>query len=359
MSYITNTYVPYCTVKPKKAAPWSNSHIRRLCNTKKRLWRKCVHNASARNIAKYKMHCKVLKKTVYKARCAYEKTKFVQRKTSPSGFYSYVENRIQGKVGISPIVHGDRTLVTNEDKAWALSEQYKSVFTVDNGELPITEQKIPPNSLTSIQVKSEDVLEAINAMNTNSAPGLDEVHPLLIKNVRCYLVEPLRVLFQKSLDTGTLPRGWKKGVVIPVYKNNKKPNAASSYRPICLMSVVSKLMEKIIHKYLSQFFARFNLLSKDQHGFLQGKSTCSNLLLTLNEWTSLANSRKPIDAIYIDLAKAFDSVSHAKLIHKLKKVGIGGTILLWLQDYLNDRKQSVRVGSYIGPEENVLSGVPL
>ena len=233
------------------------------------------------------------------------------------------------------------------------------MFTVDNGELPITEQKIPPNSLTSIHVKSEDILEAINAMNTNSAPGLDEVHPLLIKNVRCYLVEPLRVLFQKSLDTGTLPRGWKKGVVIPVYKNNKKPNAASSYRPICLMSVVSKLMEKIIHKYLSQFFARFNLLSKDQHGFLQGKSTCSNLLLTLNEWTSLANSRKPIDAIYIDLAKAFDSVSHAKLIHKLKKVGIGGSILLWLQDYLNDRKQSVRVGSYIGTEENVLSGVPL
>ena len=102
---------------------------------------------------------------------------------------------------------------------------------------------------------------------------------------------------------------------------------------------------------------RYGLISSQQHGFLRKKSTSTNLLETWNDFTLTLNNKNGITAAYIDYAKAFDSVSHPKLIHKLKAYGIDGNLLSWISDFLRMRTQCVRVGNSLSNTEKIVSGV--
>ena len=115
-------------------------------------------------------------------------------------------------------------------------------------------------------------------------------------------------MYQSSLDTGVVPKDWRDGIIVPIYKNNRKPNLPSSYRPICLTSVICKILERIIKQYLISYLMYNSLISDNQHGFLENRSTLTNLLECTNDWTKFIKDRAPVDAIYIDLAKAFDSI---------------------------------------------------
>ena len=165
------------------------------------------------------------------------------------------------------------------------------------------------------------------------------------------------MIFQESLNSGFIPEDWRKGVIVPIYKRNGKPTEVASYRPISLTSVVSKLLERILHTYMEQYLLSNSLICRNQHGFLKRKATATNLLECMNDWTKSVDNKCPVDAIYVDLAKAFDSVSHPKLMFKLKEIGFGGGVLEWLRSFLCSRVQCVRVQNFLSPYEPVLSGV--
>ena len=101
-----------------------------------------------------------------------------------------------------------------------------------------------------------------------------------------------------------------------------------------------------------------NLITSAQHGFLSKRSTTTNLLACINDWTKLVDTKLSVDVLYIDMAKAFDTVSHKKLLYKLGLLGFGGPLLTWLENFLCDRVQSVRVGSQLSASRPVISGIP-
>ena len=103
---------------------------------------------------------------------------------------------------------------------------------------------------------------------------------------------------------------------------------------------------------------RNSLISKAQHGFLSGKSTQTQLLECINDWTKSIDNKESIDVFYLDISKAFDTVSHPKLLKKLKCFGISGYILNWITDFLSSRKQFVSVKNSDSNYANVESGVP-
>ena len=283
---------------------------------------------------------------------------FEGRKSSQRSFFNYIDRCTKPKEQIHTLqVHGE-DITDNKGKANALSNQYQSVFTVDNGVYPHCTAMMPPNSFCSVSITDDNVLYALNEMNPNSAPGDDGMYVTYLRNLRCFMVEPLKLIFQQSLDTGELPHDWKRGLIIPIYKKNGKPGDPGSYRPICLTSVVCKLLEKIVHMKMVDYLGQNNLLSINQHGFMKGRSTASNLVETLDEWTSMIDDRIPVDCIYIDLAKAFDSVSHAKLLYKLESFGFGGQSLAWLRSFLCGRCQSVVVGNARSEFKPVISVIP-
>ena len=117
-------------------------------------------------------------------------------------------------------------------------------------------------------------------------------------------------------------------------------------------------METIINSHVLEHLNRHTLLSPNQYGFRKNMSCALQLLKCKNDWTNLLDAGKAVDVVYIDFCKAFDSVSHQKLMFKLEKYGITGKCLNWVKDFLTGRSQKVKVGDSFSDEHNVTSGVP-
>ena len=140
---------------------------------------------------------------------------------------------------------------------------------------------------------------------------------------------------------------WLHAIVIPVFK--KGPTSlTSNYRPISLTCVCCRVMERIINVQLLNYLYLHGLISKFQHGFLHKHSRCTNLLESVYDWSVALNNKLTIDIIYVDFQKAFDSVSHSKLLIKLEGYGIHADLLAWLKAFLSKRTQVVNVeGSFL------------
>ena len=159
------------------------------------------------------------------------------------------------------------------------------------------------------------------------------------------------------MTIGKIPAVWKRAVVIPIFKKGN-PSDPANYRPISLTCVPCRVLESLIRDVMLSHLTDHTLLSADQFGFLPGRSTTLQLLMCLDSWTFALDAGAPVDIIFIDFAKAFDSVSHAKLLQKLKFYGFSGSLLDWISDCLADRTQAVSVSGVMSELTNVTSGVP-
>jgi len=117
----------------------------------------------------------------------------------------------------------------------------------------------------------------------------------------------------------------------------------SNYRPISLTSVLSKIMERIIVNKIYKFLTAHSVLHRAQHGFVRGRSVCSNLLESLNDWTVYVQSRNQTTIIYVDF--------------RLQSYKIGGTVLLWLQHFFCGRTHQTKIGDSLSDMLFLLSGV--
>lgn len=172
------------------------------------------------------------------------------------------------------------------------------------------------------------------------------------------IVKPLTILINRSLEEGIFPTELKIAKVIPLYKAKEK-NSLLNYRPISILPTISKIFEKVIHQRLVKFFDKHKVLSEYQYGFRKNRSTLQAVsLFTLDILEALSN-HKSILAVFIDLSKAFDTISHTTLSYKLQKYGIRGKPLQLIQNYLSNRKLYVSVNGVTSPVINLTEyGVP-
>ena len=164
----------------------------------------------------------------------------------------------------------------------------------------------------------------------------------LLKEIAPEIFVPLGHIFNLSITTGIFPKELKRSRVVPIFKSGD-PTSCDNYRPISLVSSISKILEKIVASKLTAHLESNNLLYKHQYGFLKGKSTEHNLLHLTNKIGEALNDNKFCIGIFLDLKKAFDVVSHQILLKKLKTLGINGTTLNWFISYLSNRTQQVDI----------------
>lgn len=148
---------------------------------------------------------------------------------------------------------------------------------------------------------------------------------------------------------------WKKARVVPVFKSGDRKDI-TKYRPICILSVFSKVFESLICPVLTWYMK--STIIENQHGFIKKRSTTSNLALFVDDLSKALDQSKQIDCVYTDLAKAFDVVDHNILLAKLAKYGICGNLLNWLESYLKNRNMNVVIGGYQSNSFVATSGVP-
>ena len=242
------------------------------------------------------------------------------------------------------------------EKATLFNKSFQTVFTTDNGKLP-TPPSCSYSPMLDFQITTSDVLNAINKLKDKVVRTPEGIPAYFVKRISHNLLLPLSIIFNNILFENFVPVQWKESLIIPVYKKGDKSNPLN-YRPISLTSTFSRIFESILHEKITNHLAKNSLLSPDQYGFLANKSSCDQLLICIHEWLLSVSEGLSISVVYTDVAKAFDSVSHVKLIYILRKYGISECVCDWLCNFLSDRKQYVCVGSSVSSSLSVNSGIP-
>ena len=242
--------------------------------------------------------------------------------------------------------------------AEVLNNYFASVFIRDDASDNIEyEQKEVDENLDNFDITIQDVKDAIDQLKLGKAPGPDGFSSTFFKKLRNVLALPLLLLFQSSLSTGEVPSLWKLAKVIPIFKKGARGNPAN-YRPVSLTCIICKLLERIIRNRLYNHLIRNNLINNSQHGFMSDRSTQTNLIEFLDWITNEIDKGEAVDIVYLDFSKAFDKISHIKLIKKLHAKGVRGKTLQWIKSWLSNRKQKVFVNGKCSGLKNVDSSVP-
>lgn len=179
----------------------------------------------------------------------------------------------------------------------------------------------------------------------------------MLRNTSTGISTNLTKIFNLSLRRQKVPSEWKISHINPIPKG-KDIHLCSNYRPISLLSLPSKILERVVHTHISKFLAAHKLLSNVQFGFRPHSSTQEALLSITNSWHTSLTEHKQIAAVFIDVKKAFDSVPHNHLLKSLHSIGIQGRLLNWLKDYLTSRHQRVMLDRHLSTPLPVTSGVP-
>ncbi len=198
----------------------------------------------------------------------------------------------------------------------------------------------------------------MNKLPSKLSCGPDGLPPIFYKKLSLVLAEPLAYIYQFSFVTGKIPIDWKTANVTPVFKKKGSSSCVQNYRPISVTCVPSIVMEGILSEGVTYSLLQEHIISPDQHGFLTRKSTVTQMLSCLNDWTKSLDNGQVTDVIYLDIAKAFDTVSHPKLLDKLKLFNFSQQFLNWVESYLSDRRQRVLLNGTISEWEPMTSGVP-
>ncbi|KAA3678006.1 uncharacterized protein DEA37_0008956 [Paragonimus westermani] len=252
----------------------------------------------------------------------------------------------------------NRTTATASAAAKELANFYSTVFCPKECvTLNLHPLLSPTDTLQDMTVNAESVLLILLGLNTKKSPGADEITPLILKQCARSLYTSLTDLFNLSLNCSMVPMDWKCGTITPIFKGGDRSDV-SNYRPVTLLPVISKVLERLVANKLTKHLEGNNILSIAQHGFRKSHSCLSNLLLTLDDWTLAIDNGNPIHACYLDMSKAFDRVNHSILLQKLKQHGVTGKLLAWLENYLMDRVIQVRVDGALSKPVAVTSGVP-
>ena len=211
--------------------------------------------------------------------------------------------------------------------------------------------------MQDIEFTTQGVAKLLSNLKPNKASGPDKIAARFLKEMASALAPSLTLIFKASLAQGILPNDWKKAFIIPVYKKGDR-SCAANYRPISLTNLPCKIMEHIICSNIFSHLDEHGILCDEQHGFRQKKSFETQLITAVNDFATALNNSEQVDAIFLDLSKAFDTVPHKRLCNKLSFYGIRGALLRWIENLLTNRTQQVIINDKSSDPLPVLSGVP-
>jgi hypothetical protein len=287
----------------------------------------------------------------------YESLLAANIKTDIKSFWKYVNSSLKSRPKIGPFRLPDGSFAqTDKLNADILAQFFASVYTIEATDPPNL-VCISPNQLSTITFTEAKIALAIKHLKRFASPGHDGVSPIVIHECSDILAPYLSCLFQCLLDHMFVPESWKTCYVTPVHKKGSV-NDTSNFRPICSPVAFSKLMESIIATEILEHLYDNRLLAKSQFGFLPRRSCLLQLLEFVHWIVSVINAKDCVDAIYLDLQKAFDRVPRKRLIAKLRAYGISGNLLCFIDNLLCNRRQIVTINGCHSEPYDVTSGVP-
>ena len=225
---------------------------------------------------------------------------------------------------------------------------------------PLSDEDLqPPTSPScpeSILIAEEYVATALLKLDVSKSTGIDSVSARMLKSTALSIAPSLTKLFNLSIIAGC-PDDWKVARIVPIPKADDMSSPVN-YRPISILPIVSKVLERHISSIIMDYLEDVSPISANQWGFMPGRSTTSALLSITNSCQQALDVGYDVCTVFFDIRNAFDSVPHQLLLEKMKRIGLNEYLLHWLHTYLSNRKQVVVVDGESSEELSVLSGVP-
>ena len=245
------------------------------------------------------------------------------------------------------------------------ANQFKEFFAsestpLSNGStLPHSVSNIPTGELSSFQFNDQDILKMIRTLHVNKAYGCDDISIGMIKICDQSIVQPLSLIYRNCLNTGTFPDIWKTSNIVPVHKKGDK-QIVNNYRPVSLLPVCRKILERLVFNSIFDFLDNNSLLSANQSGFRPSDSCESQLLSICHEIYASFDCYPTLEVrgVFLDISKAFDRVWHEGLIYKIKSIGISGPLLKLIESFLSNRYQRVLLNGQSSTWLPIIAGVP-
>ena len=348
--------------------PWITPGILRSINIRNSLLRDFLKERVSEKLNKYKKYRNVLRLTMRHAKQSYYRSQFAKNSGNPKRLWSDLLNAIQKRkvhVELPNSFETANTTVDNpEDVAHLFNEYYSQVApTLDAALGPCTTD--PLSYLNHVEVSEMLIFHPVNqecvyniiAGFNDVGAGLDGINTKLLKLLAPAILPHLTHLVNICLSKSMFPAMLKTALITPIYKSGSR-SLFSNYRPISVLPIISKLLESVIYQQLLNFVTDNNIINEYQFGFRAKHSTFMPISLLHDHITANLVDGNTTAGIYLDLARAFDTVNIEILLKKLSKYGITGEALSLFSSYLYDRKHCLKYKDSISGTENITCGVP-
>lgn len=366
LTYYFNMFCPKRkTVKRKEANAWVNNEIRQMSNIKRDLYdqyrhgliNKCIYDDFCKHYRARIKQTKLQRNRDY-IECSANKGKAIWKIVNT---YAGASKANQQNFEVRDLQDNDGEKTVSEilDDANSHIINLCDDYVTDE---PLSKLKSTcTNTMFLFPTTPEEIIEIIGALKNTKSAGPDDIPVSLLKYCKQVIAKPLSVLVNLCFRKGKYPEILKRAYVILLHKKGDRKQIGN-YRPLALTSNVSKIIEKAIVSRLVDFAGKHKLISNMQNGYLHGRSTVRACFQLVTEVLDMLDRGKPVAGLFLDLSKAFDSVSHRKLLLKLESLGVRGLPLSLLHSFLTDRKQSVRAyheGEFKTSEwQTVKRGIP-
>jgi hypothetical protein len=344
--------VPHST-RSNKPKPNFPRHLRKHLKSKLKSYRlfkagKCSKNFYKAKVCEYEKSVKQWYEKIEQDVCS---------NPHSSKLYSYANKKLNSTFSLPPLSNQNDVTITNDtDKAELLNETFHKNFLHDD-DSDFTPLFKLSSSMPLIVITESDILKAVCSTKDKLSLTPEAIPSYFIKRTIQSILSPLLIIFNNCLKYNFVPHQWKKSIITPIFKKGDR-RLPTNYRPIAQTSSFCRILEAIIsQKMLAHLFDN-NLLLPNQYGFLPGRSSCSQLLYCLNQWFLTYFSSNIQYVTYTDISKAFDTVSHQRLVIVLRSFGINESTVNWIENFLTGRTQIVRINNSFSSPLSILSGVP-
>jgi exonuclease III len=354
--------------------PWITQGIVRSIKMKDNLYRNLnSHDPNSETYVSMKANFKTfnttLKRTIRAAKIMHYDNllnKFRHDSKKTWGIINTLLNIHKNKKQVVSLFKIDGSTVTNTE---AIANNFNMFFSTIGAKQSAKIPRVPNLSFANFltnnvqtvfsfhEVTVTEVLSMIKKFKPKSSYGIDNLSMKLLKHISEHLSSSLTLIINQSLNTGIFPDSLKVARVIPLFKKGET-SLFDNYRPISLLPVISKIFEKTVHNQLYTYFNTNKLLYKHQYGFRPDHSVENATLEFVDRVLKLLDSNFNPFSVFIDLSKAFDTLNHDILLHKLSYYGIKNTSLAWFESYLSNRYQYVDYGEKSSSLRSISIGVP-
>ncbi|XP_040076499.1 uncharacterized protein LOC115311122 [Ixodes scapularis] len=316
--------VPNSSIRRRQHAPWITYDIIKLSRRKRKLFHRARKRSCVTSLEAAKSTQREIKRLVHVSYKKYACDVAARAAREPKLFWAFVKSQRKSSY-IRPYLTQNNHSITDPAAIADLFNQHFSSVWLPEDLLPTPPPDPPalPSSLSSITITDEDVTNSLALLKSSQNAGPDSIHPSLLKLSSPTLTPILTIMFQKIVDSGTVPSAWKHSLITPVLKRiDLSTDSTDSYRPIASTSAVCRTLERIVNKKVLQYLEANCLLSSAQHGFRQERSCETALAVAVHTISSSIDNRVPCELIQLHFSKAFDRISHTLLCYKLRNVRI-------------------------------------